>query len=264
MRGSSVIVTGAGSGIGHAVVLACARRGAKVAALDIDGSSAEAVAVDATAAGSPLAVGVECDVSLEGSVRRAFDIVEERLGGFDAVCANAGVEINAPLHIFELEPWKRVLEVNLVGVFLTCREALARLVAVGATGSIVCTSSPSAFVGFAGGGNSAYAASKGGISAFVRSAAIDYAEQGIRVNAVVPGAIDTPLLVAGSTDEAAKTAELERIRSAAQSQIPLGRLGRPDEVAVAVVWLLSPESSYVTGAHLVCDGGLLAKSPNDF
>jgi len=261
---SPVVVTGAGSGIGQAVVLACARLGAEVAALDIDVTRAEAVATKATAAGSPMAIGVECDVSLEVSVRRAFDIVEERFGGFAAVCANAGVEVNGPLHSFELDQWKRVIDVNLVGMFLTCREALRRLVARGATGSIVCTSSPAAFVGFSGGGNSAYAASKGGVSAFVRSAAIDYASRRIRVNAVVPGATDTPLLLTSCSDEAAKAAERERITAAASAQIPLGRLARPDEVAAAVVWLLSSESSYVTGAHLVCDGGLLAKSANDF
>lgn len=101
------------------------------------------------------------------------------------------------------------------------------------------------------------------MSAFVRSAALDYAAHGIRVNAVVPGATDTAMLVAG-LDEDARADELERIRSAAQGQIPLGRLGRPDEIAAAVLWLLSPEASYVTGSHLVCDGGLLAKSANDF
>jgi len=261
---SSLVVTGAGSGIGRAVVLACAQRGAKVAALDIEAAQADEVAALAMEAGSPLAVGISCDVSAEESVRAAFDRVEELLGGFDAVCANAGVEVNAPLHSFELERWRSVLDVNLVGTFLTCREALSRLVDNEASGSIVCTSSPSAFLGFAGGGNSAYAASKGGISAFVRSAAIDYARHGVRINAVVPGATDTSMLLASQADEAARTDELERIRSAASTQIPLGRLGRPEEIAAAIVWLLSPEASYVTGAHLVCDGGLMARSANDF
>lgn len=263
MRGRSVVVTGAGSGIGRAVVLTCARRGARVAALDVDAERAAAVADEATAAGSPQAVSIECDVAAEASVRSGFEQLDRVLGGFDAVCANAGIEINASLHEFPIERWRQVLEVNLVGVFLTCREAIRRLVESGRTGSIVCTSSPAAFVGFSGGGNSAYAASKGGVSAFVRSAALDYAGYGIRVNAVVPGATETPMLLAGcGTDES--SAELARIRSAARQQIPLGRLGAPEEVAAAVLWLLSAESSYVTGAHLVCDGGLMAKSANDF
>jgi NAD(P)-dependent dehydrogenase (short-subunit alcohol dehydrogenase family) len=263
MRDSSVVVTGAGSGIGRAVVLACARRGARVAALDVDAARAVAVAAEASAAGSPQAVGIGCDVSVEASVREGYDRVVEVLGGLDGVCANAGIEINAPLHEFELAQWRRVLDVNLVGMFLTCREAVRRMVGAGSTGSIVCTSSPAAFVGFSGGGNSAYAASKGGVSAFVRSAALDYAPHGIRVNAVVPGATDTPMLAAGLAEHARSEA-LERFRSSAQGQIPLGRLGRPEEVAAAILWLLSSESSYVTGAHLVCDGGLLAKSANDF
>lgn len=235
-----------------------------MAALDIDVDRADAVAAQAMEAGSPVAVGVSCDVSAEDSVRAAFDRVQEHLGGFDAVCANAGVEVNAPLHSFELERWRSVIDVNLVGMFLTCREALLRLVASETTGSIVCTSSPSAFVGFAGGGNSAYAASKGGVSAFVRSAAIDYAQHGIRVNAVVPGATDTPMLLATQEDGADRPVEMDRIRSAARTQIPLGRLGQPEEIAAAIVWLLSSEASYVTGAHLVCDGGLMARSANDF
>ena len=253
MLASSVVVTGAGSGIGRAVVLACARRGANVAALDVDADLADAVAAEALRAGAGLAIGLGCDVTGEVSVRQAYDDVEARLGGFDAVCANAGIEVNAPLHTFQLEPWKRVIEVNLVGVFLTCREALGRLVTRAAGGSIVCTSSPAAFVGFSGGGNSAYAASKGGVSAFVRSAAVDYARYGIRVNAVVPGATDTPMLLAS-----------DETHLAAKAQIPLGRLGQPEEIAAAIVWLLSSEASYVTGAHLVCDGGLMAKSANDF
>ncbi len=166
-------------------------------------------------------------------------------------------QVNAALHEFPAGDWERVVAVNLVGVFLTSREALRRLVDAGRGGSVVCTSPPAAFVGHSGGGNSSYAAPKGGVSAFARSAALDYAPHGIRVNAVVPGATDTAMLTAGGAGP-------DRLRAAAATQIPLGRLGRPDEVAAAVLWLLSGESSYVTGSHLVCDGGLMAKSVNDF
>jgi len=128
------------------------------------------------------------------------------------------------------------------------------MLAAGHGGSIVCTSSPSALVGFAGGANGAYGATKGGISALVRALALDYAGVGIRVNAIVPGATDTPMLVGDRT-------ELERL---AGEQVPLGRLGQPREVAYAVAWLMSAEAAYVTGTHLVCDGGLLAKGANTF
>lgn len=263
MRNETVVITGGASGIGRAVALACARLGARVAVIDVDGDAATAVAAEAGAAGSPHAVAVACDVSSEVSVRDAYDEVVQAIGVATRIFANSGIEINQPLHQFDLESWRRVVEVNLVGVFLTCREALRRLVDAELPGSLVCTSSPSAFVGFAGGGNSAYAASKGGISAFVRSAALDYASYRIRVNAVVPGATDTPMLVA-SMPEQARHAELDMIRLSAGDQIPLGRLGRPEEIASAVVWLLSDDSSYVTGTNLVCDGGLMAKSANNF
>lgn len=263
MRGRSVVVTGAASGIGRAVALRCGRLHAGVAVLDICLDKAVEVAEECRNAGAPRAVGIECDVSSEDSVRAAFELASSAVGAVDGVFANAGIELNADLHAFELEPWRRVLDVNLVGVFLTCRQAVASLRDRGATGSIVCTSSPAAFVGFAGGGNSAYAASKGGVSAFVRSAAIDYAPHGIRINAVVPGATETPMLVAGTPDQSRED-QLTGIRHAATEQIPLGRLARPDEVAAAVTWLLSDDSSYVTGTNLVCDGGLMAKSANDF
>lgn len=252
MPAKSVVVTGAGSGIGRAVCLAAATRGWAVAALDIDAASAQATAAEAKGRGEAQATGVECDVSDAESVRLAFDAAESTLGPGWGVVANAGVEANALLHEFDPADWHRVVDVNLGGVFLTCREALDRLVRAGTEGSIVCTSSPSAFVGFAGGGNSAYAASKGGVSALVRSAALDYAPRGIRINAVVPGATDTAML--GSGDFADR----------AREQIPLGRLARPGEIAAAVMWLLSDDASYVTGSHLVCDGGLMAKSANDF
>ncbi len=263
MRNERVLVTGGGSGIGRAVALACAHRGAKLAVVDTDAEAAADVASSAIAAGAPRAVGLWCDVSSESSVSKAYDRASEAIGVPSRIFANAGIEVNAQLHEFEPESWRRVLDVNLVGTFLTCREGLRRLVETASPGSIVCTSSPSAFVGFAGGGNSAYAASKGGVSAFVRAAALDYAPLGIRVNAVVPGATDTPMLVTGATEEERATGR-DQIRIAARTQIPLGRLARAAEIAAAVVWLLSDESSYVTGSNLVCDGGLMAKSANTF
>jgi NAD(P)-dependent dehydrogenase (short-subunit alcohol dehydrogenase family) len=261
MKDKRVVVTGAASGIGRAVAVECFRRGAHVAALDIDEEALLNSVPDTD--GRHRWSTATCDVSSEVSVADAFDRVAAQLGGIDAVFANAGIEFNAPLHEFDTAEWRKVVDINLVGVFLTCREAIRKMVDAAHPGSIVCTSSPSAFIGFSGGGNSAYAASKGGISAFVRSAGLDYAPRGIRVNAVVPGATQTPMLVAG-LPAGEQDAEIQRIADAAKNQVPLGRLGRAEAVASAVIWLLSDESSYVTGTNLVCDGGLMAKSANDF
>lgn len=263
MKDSFIVVTGAGSGIGRAVVLACAAKGARVAVLDVDESSAVSVASEAMAAGAPVAIALHCDVRSEESQSAAFDQLVSEQGLFDGVFANAGIEINAPLHTMTIEQWQKVIDVNLTGVFLTCKHALRHLVQSEAHASIVCSSSPSAFVGFAGGGNGAYASSKGGISALVRSTALDYAAAGIRVNGVVPGATDTPMMLVGVPVESQSEA-IRQIREAATEQIPLGRLASPDEIAAAVVWLLSKDSSYVTGSNLVCDGGLMAKSANTF
>jgi NAD(P)-dependent dehydrogenase (short-subunit alcohol dehydrogenase family) len=249
----TILVTGAASGIGRATALLCAERGHRVAALDVNWAGLSALAADSDV---DLRT-VECDVSDDHAMAEAFDLITAELGAPDGVVAAAGIEINAPLHEIAYETWELVVAVNLRGVFLTCKYAIAVMLGAGHGGSIVCVSSPAAFVGFAGGGNGAYAASKGAVSALVRSAAIDYAPHGIRVNALVPGATDTPLLA-----HALGPHDREQLVSQAATQIPLGRLGQPREIAQAAVWLLSDESSYVTGSQLICDGGLLAKSAN--
>jgi NAD(P)-dependent dehydrogenase (short-subunit alcohol dehydrogenase family) len=261
MADQTVIITGAASGIGRAVALACAARGDRVAALDVNAAEAMMVAAEARRSGAPAAIGIACDVAVEPEVEAAIGQCVRELGVPHGLFANAGIETNAPMHTMSLSDWQDIIRVNLTGVFLTCRHTIRAMLAARRGGSIVCTSSPSAFVGFAGGGNGAYAASKGGISALVRSFALDYAPHGIRVNAVVPGATDTPMLVTGVPADERERAHV-RLVEAARAQIPLGRLADPGEIANAVTWLLSTESSYVTGSHLVCDGGLMAKSAN--
>lgn len=263
MKDRVVVVTGGGSGVGRAVALLCAEQGGKVAVLDFYGRRANLVAKEAKKRGAPVAVSLGCDVGVEEEIERAFEWCGGELGVPYGVFANAGVEMSGMEHELPYETWRRVLITNLDGVFLTCKHALKHMLETGAGGSIVCTSSPAAFVGFAGGGNGAYAASKGGVSALVRALALDYAPYGIRVNAVVPGATDTPMMWAGYPQEERETAQQD-IEEKAKEEIPLGRLARPEEPARAVLWLLSDEASYVTGSHLICDGGIMAKSPNTF
>ncbi|MER5990302.1 MULTISPECIES: SDR family NAD(P)-dependent oxidoreductase [Streptomyces] len=259
----TILITGGASGIGRATAFEAARRGWAVGILDHDGGSAERAAVEARRIGARRVWSASADVTDERELVDAFGAAGTALGQVDGVAASAGIELNAPLPHMPLDTWCRVLDVNLTGTFLTVRTAARALRDAGRPGSIVCVSSPSAFVGFAGGSNSAYGASKGGVSAFVRAAAIDLAPHGIRVNAVVPGATDTPMLYFGLDGDELE-AERTRLREAAARQIPLGRMADPAEIAGAAAWLLSDDSSYVTGSHLVCDGGLMAKSANDF
>ena len=251
----TIVVTGGGAGIGRAVAMQCAARGDRVAVLDIDGGAAHSAAAAALAAGAAAALAVECDVSREESVLRAFEEIAAKLGPLYGAFANAGMDAGGVVHELPLETWKRVLDTNLTGVYLTCKYALQQILKTGAPGSIVCTSSPGATVSFAAGAAGAYSASKGGISALVRCMAVDYAKYGIRVNAVVPGATETRLMWAN-----VEPAAMPEMRRRICEEVPLGRLASPEEPARAVVWLLSDESSYVTGSHLVCDGGILAKA----
>jgi NAD(P)-dependent dehydrogenase (short-subunit alcohol dehydrogenase family) len=249
-----IIVTGAASGIGRATALLCAETGHPVAAVDVDRAGLESLP---SASGGDRLVTVECDISNDRAVAEAMQRITAQLGCPVGVVTAAGIEINGPLHAVAPETWERVLAVNLRGTYLICRYAIASMLDARQRGSIVCVSSPAAFVGFAGGGNAAYAASKGAVSALVRSAAIDYARHGIRINALVPGATDTPMLRGISTGLAS-----EDLAQRAAAEIPLGRLAHPREIARAAAWLLSDDSSYITGSQLICDGGLLAKSAN--
>lgn len=257
MHDDITFITGAGSGIGRAVALQQASLGHPLALLDRDRARVEAVAGEAEERGAPRTLAVAADISQEAAVSEAYAQCRTSLGIPTRIVANAGVEISRKAHETTLAEWAGVIDVNLTGTFLTCREAIRLLLEHGLPGAIVCVSSPSAFVGFAGGANSAYGSSKGGVSAMVKALAVDYAGCGIRVNGVVPGATATPLLDV-TTDEH------DDVASRARTQIPLGRLARPEEIAEAIDWLLGPKSSYVTGSHLHVDGGLTARGANDF
>jgi len=255
VRDQTVLVTGGGSGIGRAVALLAAARGARVGVIDLDGGAAEAVAVTCRERGSPAAAALRCDVTREADVTAAFTSLAQDLGPPAGLFTSAGIDRGGYAHELPVEVWERVVATNLSGTFFAARAAIQAMLRSGNGGSIVLCSSPAAFAGYSAGAASAYTASKGGVSALVRSLAIDYARHGIRVNAVVPGATQTPLMWANVSD--AERASVEEI---VRAEVPLGRLADPEEPAQAVLWLLSGDSSYVTGSHLVCDGGILAKA----
>jgi NAD(P)-dependent dehydrogenase (short-subunit alcohol dehydrogenase family) len=196
-----------------------------------------------------------CDVTCEEQVAESFEKIAREAGAIYGLFANAGIDMGGYIHELPLASWRSVLDVNLTGVFLTCKYGLQSMLTTNGPGSIVCTSSPTASVAMAGGAAGAYSATKAGISALVRCMAIDYASYGIRVNAVVPGATETNLMWSNVPVQ-----HITDMRAKVSQEIPLGRLADPEDPARAVAWLLSDDSAYVTGSHLVCDGGLLAKA----
>jgi NAD(P)-dependent dehydrogenase (short-subunit alcohol dehydrogenase family) len=253
--GRLIVITGGGGGIGRATALLCARRGDRVAILDKNGESAKQVADAAQAEGAGGAVGLACDVTDEAQVAQAFSVIHDQLGAPYGIFANAGIDVGGLIHEMPLEQWKHILDTNLTGIFLTCKHGLRQMLAAKIAGSIVCTSSPAGFVAMAAGSCGAYSATKGAISSLVRCMAIDYAKFGIRVNAIAPGATET-----GMMWNNVAAGDVEIMRAQLQREIPLGRLAKPEDPARIVAWLLSDETTYMTGSHVVCDGGILAKS----
>jgi NAD(P)-dependent dehydrogenase (short-subunit alcohol dehydrogenase family) len=253
--GRLIIITGGGGGIGRATALLCAKRGDRVALLDKNSESAKEAADAALAEGAGGALGLACDVTDEAQVEQAFALIHAQFGAPYGIFANAGIDVGGLIHEMPLERWKLILDTNLTGIFLTCKHGLRQMLAAQTPGSIVCTSSPAGFVAMAAGSCGAYSATKGAISSLVRCMAIDYAKFGIRVNAVAPGATQTGMMWANVLP-----ADVEAMRVQLSHEIPLGRLAEPEEPARIVVWLLSDETAYMTGSHVVCDGGILAKS----
>lgn len=246
MQGRVAVVTGASSGIGRATAIALADEGAAVALVALAGDDLEEAARDCRERGAK-SLALAADVGSPSEVESAFARAEE-LGAVDAVFNNAGISMVVAITETTDEVWARLVRTNLTGSFYVARAA-ARAMVPRRRGAIVNTASELALIGEAG--YAAYSATKGGILSMTRALAAELAPHGVRVNAVCPGATDTPLLRAEyqtAPDPAIAQREGEQ-------SIALGRLGGPAEIANVVVFLLSDDAAYVTGSHYVVDGG---------
>ena len=240
-----VLITGGSRGIGRATALAFAGAGAAVAfnySREEDQDEADETLAALRATGAPT-YAARADVADAAAMTRFFAELREALGTPDVLVNNAAVTHDALLMMLPEDAWDRVLDIDLKGAYLCCRAALRGMIA-GRWGRIVNVVSPAAFFGKEGAAS--YAAAKGGLVALTKSLAREVARYGITVNAVSPGYVETRLI--GDRDEAARR-DLER-------QIPLGRLGAPEEIAAAILFLASPAASYVTGTTVHVDGGL--------
>jgi meso-butanediol dehydrogenase/(S,S)-butanediol dehydrogenase/diacetyl reductase len=254
--GTVALVSGAGSGIGRATALGLAARGARVAVADIDAARAEAVAAEIAAAGGA-ALAIAADAASTDGVEAMIGGAVRAFGGLDVLHNNAfgqpalppGQSRLAAVGDLDERVWAHTIELGLTGVFRAMKRAIPELLRRGG-GAIVNTASISGLFGdFAIG---AYNAAKAGVVNLTRVAAIEYAARGIRVNCVCPGAIDTPLL--------RPSLSIPGFAEKTTAAIPMGRLGRPEEMANVVLFLASDLASYVTGAAVVADGGLTAQT----
>lgn len=250
LEGRAAIVTGGAGGIGSATALAMARAGARVAVVDLDEAAAQAV-VDRITAEGGTAIAVGADVSDEAAIIALVARVRETFGGIDVVFNNAGIIRRSTAVELDVDTWDLVMAVNVRSIFLMCKHVVPIMAAAGG-GSIINTGSG---WGLKGGGQAlSYCASKGAVVNMTRALAIDHGPQGIRVNSVNPGDINTGML----RDEARQLGQDEASFMAEAADRPLHRFGQPSEIADVVVWLAGDQSSYVTGAAIVADGGGIA------
>lgn len=252
LEGRVAIVTGAAQGIGEGIAVELVRAGAAVVLADAAGERAAAVAERLTGDGGR-AIGVRCDVSQEREVQSVVDRAVSELGDLDVYVNNAAIGVYTPVTETTVEDFDRCLAVNLRGVFLGIKHAALAMEASGHGGSIINIASVHSVQNV--GGTAPYAASKGGVAALTREAAIDLAATGIRVNAICPGWIDTPLIRGIFESDP----DPQAARQAVERRQLLGRLGRPEEIGRAAVFLAGDDSSYVTGSLLFVDSGMTAQ-----
>lgn len=250
LRGRRAFVTGAGSGIGQACALRLAAEGAAVAVADVRADLAKEVAERITS-NDGRAAAFTNDVSDEASTAAVVADAASQLGGLDTVVACAGILHAAMTHEMTLEQWQLVIGVNLTGTFLPVKHALPHLLQAGG-GSIVTIGSIASVV--AGGYAPAYDASKAGVVALTRAVAVQYADRGIRANCVCPGHVATGLK-SHSAETMASVATRQASAPAQRVQVPMGRRGEPSEIAAVVAFLCSDDSSFMTGATVMVDGG---------
>lgn len=249
--GRVAVVTGAAMGIGKGVAAVLAREGAKVVVADINDEEGGRTAEELARSGGDV-LFVHADVADERQVAAMVQQTVERYGSLTILVNNAAIGVYTPVHETTVEAWERCLRVNLTGPFLCAKYALPHLKAAGG-GAIVNIASVHAYQNV--GGTAPYAASKGGLAALTRVMAIDYARDGIRVNAVCPGWVYTPLIQRIFRE----SGDFEGMKRTVSQRQLLGRLGTPEDIGNAVLYLVSDESSFVTGTSLFVDAGLTAQ-----
>jgi len=253
LSGQKALVTGANSGIGRGVAVGLAQAGADVMVNYVVGDDTAAAVVDEIRRSGARGAAYKADVSAEDEVAAMFQNMREQFGTIDILVANAGLQRDAPFQDMTLERWNKVLSVNLTGQFLCAREAVREFLRRGvipevscAAGKIICMSSVHQEIPW--GGHANYATSKGGIKLMMESMAQELAPHRIRVNGIAPGAIRTPInTLAWQTPEA---------YARLMTLVPYGRIGEPEDIARAAVWLASDHSDYVVGTTLFVDGGM--------
>jgi NAD(P)-dependent dehydrogenase (short-subunit alcohol dehydrogenase family) len=250
LKQRNIIVTGASGGIGRASVNAFASAGARVIVLDRDIAGLEGLVEEVLAAGGTIHA-IPCDVTDEAAVAAAVTDVVERFGVLHGAFNNAGIEqSHLPLHEISAESWDRIIKVDLTGVFFCMKHQIRAMLESGG-GSIVNTASALGAVAIAAASD--YIAAKHGVLGLTKAAAVDYGPHNIRVNAILPGIIETPMILRLSQED-----NFANQFQALRERHPIGRFGKPEEVAAAARWLLSDASSFVTGTSLSVDGGYLA------